>query len=103
MFKTSLTIVQMKAKEAIQKQEDSEILSDIEAAVRSDQTVTQSGDLSIASIGYAFSTVESHDLTVAKMVMHPRQYADIRLFGRDVFDEATRRDVLMSGLFGLEK
>lgn len=91
---------QMKAKEAIQKQEDTEILGDINAAVRSDQTVTQSGDLSIASLNYAFSTIESHDLTVAKIVMHPQQYADIRLFGRDVFDEATRRDVLMSGLFG---
>jgi len=91
---------QMKAKEAIQKQEDTEILGDIEAAVRADQTVTQSGDLSIASLNYAFSTVESHDLTVAKIVMHPQQYADVRLFGRDVFDEATRRDVLMSGLFG---
>lgn len=90
----------MKAKEAIQKQEDTEILADIEAAVKSDHTVTQSGDLSIASLNYAFSTIESWDLTVAKVVMHPQQYADVRLFGRDVFDEATRRDVLMSGLFG---
>jgi hypothetical protein len=91
---------QMKAKEAIQKAEDTEILSDIDAAVRTNQTVTQSGDLTIGSLNYAFSTVESHDLTVAKIVMHPRQYADVRLFGRDVYDEATRRDVLMSGLFG---
>jgi len=91
---------QMKAKEAIQKQEDTEILTDVGAAVKSNQTVTQSGELTIASLNYAFSTIESHDLTVAKIVMHPRQYADMRLFGRDVFDEATRRDVLMSGLFG---
>ena len=91
---------QMKAKEALQKLEDTEVLSDINAAVKSNQTVTQSGDLTIASLNYAFSTIESHDLTVAKIVMHPRQYADLRLFGRDVYDEATRRDVLMSGLFG---
>jgi len=91
---------QMKAKEAIQKQEDTEILADIDAAVRTNQTVTQSGDLTIASLNFAFSQIESHDLTVAKIVMHPQQYADVRLFGRDVFDEATRRDVLMSGLFG---
>jgi len=91
---------QMKAKEAIQKLEDTEILSAIATAVRSNQTVTQSGELTIASLNYAFSTIESHDLTVAKIVMHPRQYADLRLFGRDVYDEATRRDVLMSGLFG---
>ena len=91
---------QMKAKEAIQKAEDTEVLTDIDAAVRSTQTVTQSGDLTVASLNFAFSTIESHDLTVAKIVMHPQQYADVRLFGRDVFDEATRRDVLMSGLFG---
>jgi hypothetical protein len=91
---------QMKSKEAIQKLEDTEILAAIGTSVRSNQTVTQSGDLSIASLNYAFSTIESHDLTVAKIVMHPRQYADLRLFGRDVYDEATRRDVLMSGLFG---
>lgn len=91
---------QMKAKEAIQKAEDSEILGDIEAAVRTSQTVTQSGDLTVSSLNFAFSTIETHDLTVAKIVMHPQQYADVRLFGRDVFDEATRRDVLMSGLFG---
>lgn len=91
---------QMKAKEAIQKAEDTEILRDIEAAVRSSHTVTQSGDLNIASLNYAYSTIEQHDLTVAKVVMNPLQYADVRLFGRDVYDEATRRDVLMSGLFG---
>ncbi len=91
---------QMKAKEAIQKAEDTEVLTDINAAVRTNQTVIQSGDLTIASLNYAFSTVEAHDLTVAKIVMNPKQYADVRLFGRDVYDEATRRDVLMSGLFG---
>ena len=91
---------QMKAKEAIQKLEDTEILRDVNAAVRSNQTISQSGELTIASLNYGFSTIESHDLTVAKIVMHPRQYADLRLFGRDVYDEATRRDVLMSGLFG---
>jgi hypothetical protein len=91
---------QMKAKEAIQKTEDTNILTDINAAVRTTQTVTQAGDLNVSSLNYAFSTIESHDLTVAKIVMHPQQYADVRLFGRDVYDEATRRDVLMSGLFG---
>jgi len=92
---------QMKAKEAIQKLEDTEILTDINTAVRADHTVTQSGELGIAALNYAFSVIESRDLTVAKIVMHPRQYADMRTLGRDVYDEATRRDVLMSGLFGL--
>lgn len=63
----------MKAKEAIQKTEDTEILRDINAAVKSTQTVTQSGDLNVGTLNYAFSTIEQHDLTVAKIVMHPSQ------------------------------
>lgn len=95
-----LTIKQMKAKEAIQKLEDTQIFNAIKGAVRTNQTVTQSGDLSIASLNYAFSTIEAHDLTVSKILLNPRQYSDLRTLGRDVYDEATRRDVLMSGLFG---
>ena len=90
----------MKSKEAIQKAEDTEVFTAVNAAVRSSQTVIQSGDLTIPSLNYAFSTIEAHDLTVSKIVVNPRQYADFRNFGRDIYDEATRRDVLMSGLFG---
>lgn len=91
---------QMKAKEAIQKVEDTEILADIDVAVPATHTITSSGELTVQALNYVFSVIEEHDLTVAKIVVHPRQYADIRLWGREVFDEATRRDVLMSGLFG---
>lgn len=92
---------QMKAKESIQKAEDTEILADIETAVPTSHSIIASGELTVQALNYVFSTIEEHDLTVAKIVVHPRQYADIRLWGREVFDEATRRDVLMSGLFGL--
>lgn len=91
---------QMKAKEAIQKEEDTNILNTIDAAVRASQTVNQSGDFRQDALNYGFSLVEYHDLVISKIVVNPLQYADIRLWGRDVFDEATRRDVLMSGLFG---
>jgi len=91
---------QMKAKEAIQKAEDSEILAAIDAAVPAQHNVSAAGELAVQTLNYLFSLIEEHDLTVAKIVVHPRQYADIRMWGRDVFDEATRRDVLMSGLFG---
>ena len=91
---------QMKAKEAIQKTEDTEILATINTAVPTDHTVSAAGELTINALNYVFSVIEEHDLTVAKIVCHPRQYADIRTFGSSVFDEATRRDVLMSGLFG---
>ena len=91
---------QMKAKEAIQKAEDTEILLNLDTACPNSHSVASSGDLTVQALNYVYSLIEEHDLTVAKLVMHPTQYADVRLFGKDVFDEATRRDVLMSGLFG---
>lgn len=91
---------QMKAKEAIQKAEDTEILATIDSAVPAQHNVSATGELAVQTLNHVFSLIEEHDLTVAKIVVHPREYADIRMWGRDVFDEATRRDVLMSGLFG---
>lgn len=91
---------QMKAKEAIQKAEDTEILAAIDCAVPAKNNPSQIGPLAVTTINHLCALVEEHDLTVAKIVVHPREYADIRGWGREVFDEATRRDVLMSGLFG---
>lgn len=86
----------MKAKESIQKAEDTEILAAIDAAVPTQHNPTAAGELAVSTLNYLFSLIEEHDLTVAKIIAHPRQYADIRLWGRDVFDEATRRDRMMS-------
>lgn len=91
---------QMKAKEALQKAEDTEVLAAIDVAVPTKNNPSHAGELAVATLNYLFSLIEEHDLTIAKIVVHPRQYADIRGWGREVFDEATRRDVLMSGLFG---
>lgn len=92
--------VQMKSKEAIQKQEDTEILAAVNAAVPSSHTLTSAGELTLQQLNYIFSCIEEHDLVVSKIVVHPRQYADIRQWGNEIFDQATRREVLMSGLFG---
>lgn len=92
---------QIKAKEAIQKEEDSNIFTALLAAVNGAHTVTATGGaLTITALNQAFSTIEAHDLTVAKIVMHAQRYADVRNFGKTVFDEATQREVLTSGLFG---
>jgi len=91
---------QMKAKEAIQREEDTNIFNTIAAAVPAAHTVNVAGNLTVSALNTAFAEIESHDLTVAKIVMHPYQYKDVRNFGANVFDEATRREVLMSGLFG---
>lgn len=92
---------QIKAKEAIQKEEDTNIFTALLAAVNVAHTVTATGGaLTLTALNQAFATIEAHDLTVAKIVMHAQRYADVRNFGKTVFDEATQREVLTSGLFG---
>ncbi len=93
---------QIKAKEAIQKQEDTEIFQLLtQAAVnRGDQVVNDVGTLTTAGINRAFMNIEQHDLVTSKIIMQAFQYATVRTFGKDFYDEATTRELLTSGLFG---
>lgn len=92
---------QIKAKEAIQKEEDSNIFRAIDAAVDAAHTVVSTGGaLTVNALNLAFATIEQHDLTVGKIVCHALRYADIRNFGKTVYDEATQKEVLTTGLFG---
>lgn len=93
---------QIKAKEAIQKEEDTNIFASLIAAVnhRGTQIVTNLGSLTPSSMNTAFRYIEQHDLVATKIVVHANQYASIRVFGKDFFDEATTREILTSGLFG---
>jgi len=93
---------QIKAKEAIQKEEDTNIFAALIAAVTNlgAQIVTNVGTLSPASLNTAFRFIEQHDLVATKIVVHANQYASIRVFGKEFYDEATTREILTSGLFG---
>ena len=92
---------QIKAKEAIQKEEDTNIFNAINAAVPvANQVISTGGALSTSALGQAFATVEQHDLTVGKVVCHALRYNDIRNWGKTVYDEATQKEVLTTGLFG---
>jgi len=99
---------QIKAKEAIQKEEDSNIFAALSFAADNKQTndpaasqvVYNIGSLSVASLNTAFRLIEQHDLVAAKIVMHANQYATIRALGKDFYDEATTREILATGLFG---
>jgi hypothetical protein len=92
---------QIKAKEAIQKEEDLNIFNAVDAAVDAAHTVVSTGGtLTLAALNQAFATIEQHDLTVGKLVMHALRYADIRNLGKTVYDEATQKEVLTTGLFG---
>jgi len=91
---------QIKAKEAIQKEEDSNIFNALLAACPAGQTVTNAGILTVLAINEAFKFIERHDLVSAKIVTHAYQYASIRTFGKDFFDEATQREIITTGLYG---
>ena len=91
---------QVRAKDAIMRQEDTEVFTVISNAVPAAQTVLCTGALSPDNLNLAMVMIEEHELVAAKLVMHPRQYKDIRNWGVEFFDQATQRDVLMTGLYG---
>jgi hypothetical protein len=97
---------QIKAKEAIQKEEDNNIFNALHAAVesRGQEVIPGGGTLDPDSINEAFRMIEQHDLVVTKMVMHANQYAAIRRLretnGSKFFDEASTREILTTGLYG---
>lgn len=91
---------QVRAKDSLQRQEDTEIFKVISNAVPAVHTLTVTGALDPSNINVALALIEEHELVGAKVVCHPYRYKDIRNWGKEFFDEATQRDVIMSGLFG---
>jgi hypothetical protein len=91
---------QIKAKEAIQKEEDTNIFNALINAVPAGQIVTNIGTLTTLALNEAFRLIEQHDLVTAKIVVHANQYASIRTFGKDFYDEATQREIITTGLYG---
>lgn len=98
---------QIKAKEAIQKEEDTQIFAAIVAAADARATAGHTqivtdmgGSLTTTSLNNAFRNIEQHDLVATKIVLHANRYADIRTFGKDFYDEATTREILTTGLYG---
>jgi len=91
---------QVRAKDSLQRQEDVEVFKVINAAVPVDQSISVAGTLQPDNINLALTLIEEHELIGAKIVLHPQRYKDIRTWGKDFFDEATQRDILMTGLYG---
>lgn len=93
---------QIKAKEAIQKEEDTNIFNALHAAVafRNQIVAAPGSGLDGASLNEAFRMIEQHDLVATKIIMHANQYASVRTFGKEFFDEATTREILTTGLYG---
>jgi hypothetical protein len=99
---------QVKAKNEISVQEDTQIFKAIDAATPSDpvqvafnhQIATSSGRLTLDLINAAYAKIEKHRLVVSKIVLNSLRFADIRGWGKDYFDFVTQREVLLTGVFG---
>jgi hypothetical protein len=91
---------QVRAKDSLQRQEDVEVFKVLNAAVPAAQSISVAGTLQPENINLALTLIEEHELIGAKIVVHPQRYKDIRTWGKDFYDEATQRDILMTGLYG---
>jgi hypothetical protein len=98
---------QVKAKNEISIQEDTQVFKAVDAAVPTSGTAafnhliaTSSGRLTLDLINAAFAKIEKHRLTVSKIVLNSARFADIRAWGKDYFDFVTQREVLLTGVFG---
>jgi hypothetical protein len=91
---------QIRAKDSLQRQEDTEVFKVINAGTPQDQTINVNGTVQIEQINLALTLIEEHELIGAKIVVPPARYKDFRGWGPDVYDQATQRDILQTGLYG---
>ncbi len=91
---------QIKAKDSLQRQEDTEVFKVINAGTPQDQTINVNGTVQIEQVNLALTLIEEHELIGAKIVVPPARYKDFRGWGPDVYDQATQRDILQTGLYG---
>jgi hypothetical protein len=99
---------QVKAKNELSVQEDTQIFLTVDAAVPQDKVnagfnhliATASGRVTLDLLNAAFAKIEKHRLTVSKLLLNSQRFADIRAWGKDYFDFVTQREVLLTGVFG---
>ncbi len=91
---------QIRAKDSLQRQEDTEVFKVINAGTPQDQTINVNGTVQIEQVNLALTLIEEHELIGAKIVVPPARYKVFRGWGPDVYDQATQRDILQTGLYG---
>lgn len=91
---------QIRAKDSLQRQEDTEVFKVINGATPSDQTISVSGTVQLEHINLALTLIEEHELIGAKIVVPPARYKDFRGWGPEVYDQASQREILQTGLYG---
>ena len=100
--------VQVKAKNEISIQEDTYLFklinnsvpnSLVDASYNHVINSLAAGQLQVDDLNSAFAKIEQHRLVVASIIMSPNRYADVRNWGKDVYDFVTQREVLLTGVF----
>jgi hypothetical protein len=91
---------QIRAKDSLQRQEDTEVFKVINSGTPNDQTISVNGTVQLEQVNLALTLIEEHELIGAKIVVPPARYKDFRGWGPDVYDQATQRDILQTGLYG---
>ena len=57
-------------------------------------------DLHPDAVSEAMCRIETQGCIPSNIIIHPARYKDFRAWGKNYFEEATRRDILLSGLYG---
>lgn len=95
---------QVRAQHEMAEIEDSKVFTAIHyasltATERNAQTAATSG-LNRGSLATAFSLIEQYDAPVANVLLHAKQYRDIREWTTQQFDPVTNRELLKTGYVG---
>lgn len=91
---------QVRAKDSLMRQEDVEVFRIINTASPTDQSISVTGTVQLETINLALTLIEEHELIGAKIIVPPQRYKDFRGWGTEVYDQATQRDILATGLYG---
>jgi hypothetical protein len=95
--------LKVKGSSLVQLKEDTQFFNLLEAAAQANPAGVQTAAGSSivgADLSDMFGLVESPDLSVARVFMNARDYADIRKLGRDYLDFETQRALLKAGILG---
>lgn len=98
----TVDLAQVRLKDAIERRETMALINLLDASIQSDEQVVHTyGETLKRAILDSMGELESKDMLVAKMLCHPRTYRRMcNVLGIDFIDEATHREILMTGLYG---
>lgn len=98
----TLDRAQVRLKDSLQNQEVRAIVTLLQASIKEEQIIHTYGETIDRAILDSVGDIETKDMIAAKMLVHPRTYRRFHYTPRieDNLNEASQRDILMTGLYG---